>query len=139
MKQTRTWRAVLAAVLAPIAALGQSVYIDVALERTVRDDDRGIRAVVRYRPEVPYGGQDEIINDDGSVSIIHWDGVTGQFTAEIIEGVLAESDAEAFLRDAVVAVCPSVERERLANEWVQSMPPFYSIHSQCPEVDDRLE
>jgi hypothetical protein len=139
MKQTTTWCAVLAAVLAPIAALGQSVYIDVALERTVRDDDRGIRAVVRYRPEVPYGGQDEIINDDGSVSIIHWDGVTGQFTAEIIEGVLAESDAEAFLRDAVVAVCPSVERERLANEWVQSMPPFYSIHSQCPEVDDRLE
>lgn len=126
-------------VLTPSAALAQISGLDVALERIVRDDDRGVRAILRYRPEVFYGGQDEIVNDDGSVTILNWHGFSGQFAAEIIEGDLEEADAEAFLRESVIAVCPSVDRERLESEWVQSMPPFLRIHSQCPEVDDRLE
>jgi hypothetical protein len=120
-------------------AHAQGMDPDVVFERTVRDDDRGVRAVIRYRPEVFFGGQDEIVNDDGTVSILFWDGFTGEFTAEVIEGSLAEDDAGAFLREAVIAVCPSVERTRLENEWVNIRPPYYSIYSQCPEVDDRLE
>jgi len=127
------------AIALPLTASAQSTDPDVALERTVRDDDRGVRAVIRYRPEVPFGGQDEIENEDGTVTVIHWDGFTGQFTAEVIEGDLAEDDAEAFLREAVIAVCPSVDRDRLETEWVRAWPPIYSIYSQCPEVDERLD
>jgi len=127
------------AIALPLTASAQSTDPDVALERTVRDEERGVRAVIRYRPEVPFGGQDEIENEDGTVTVIHWDGFTGQFTAEVIEGDLAEDDAEAFLREAVIAVCPSVDRDRLETEWVRAWPPIYSIYSQCPEVDERLD
>lgn len=112
---------------------------EVALERTVSDADRGLRATITYRPEVMTGGQDEIVNSDGSVATLHWDALLGQFTAQIIEGSIAGPDAEAFLREAVIAVCPSVDRDLLKREWVQVDGPFLRIFAQCPEVDVRLK
>lgn len=123
-------------------ALTASVVVDshagdlgVALERRVSDADRGLRAIITYRPEVMSGGQDEIVNSDGSVTTLHWDGLIGQFTAEIIEGNIAGPDAEAFLREAVIVVCPSVDRDWLKMGWVQFDGPFLRIFAQCPEVD----
>lgn len=116
-------------------ALGHAQGMEVALKRNVSDADRGVKATITYRPEVPTGGQDEVVNEDGSVSIINWDGFSGQFTAQITEGRIAGSDAEAFLREAVIAVCPSVDRARLKREWVQVDGPFLRILSQCPKVD----
>jgi hypothetical protein len=120
-----------------LAGCADAQGLDVALERTVSDADRGVRAVITYRQDVPAGGQEEIINDDGSVSLLHWDAWLGQFTAEITEGSLSGPDAEAFLREAVIAVCPSVDRDQLAREWVQANGPFLRIFAQCPEVDER--
>lgn len=108
---------------------------DVALERNVSDADRGVRATVTYRTDVLTGGSEEIVNDDGSVSTLHWDGYVGQFTAEITEGAVTGPDAEAFLREAVIAVCPSVDRAALAQQWVQVQGPFLRIFAQCPDVD----
>lgn len=126
-------------VAGPMVGFAQNPDPDVVLERTVRDDARGVRAVVHYRPFVMIGGQEEIRNEDGTVSILHWDGFTGQFTARIIEGGLVADDREAFLREAVIAVCPSVDRSRLAEEQVQVSLPVLSIYANCPEVDARLE
>lgn len=116
-------------------AAGQAQSFDVSLERTVRDDDRGVRAIIRYRPEVMTGGQSEVVNSDGSVSILHWDGLAGQFEAELVEGSLDDTDAEAFLREAVIAVCPSADAEYVAQAWVQVAPPFLRLTAQCPEHD----
>lgn len=110
---------------------------DIALERNVFDADRGVRATITYRTDALTGGSEEIVNSDGSVSTLYWDGYVGQFTAEITEGGLSGADVEAFLREAVVAVCPSVDREGLAGQWIQVEGPFLRIFAQCPEVDAR--
>ncbi|AHM02642.1 hypothetical protein roselon_00185 [Roseibacterium elongatum DSM 19469] len=108
---------------------------EVALERTVSDADRGLRAIIRYRPEVMTGGREEIEAEDGSVAYLYWDGLMGQFSAEIIEGQIAGGDAEAFLREAVIAVCPSVEQSVLATAPVQVDGRFLRIFAQCLDVD----
>lgn len=108
---------------------------DIALERTVSDAERELRAIITYRPEVMTGGQEEIIGSDGTVSILNWDGFMGQFTAQITEGSISGPDAEAFLREAVIAVCPSVDQTRLNDQWVQTHGSFLRIFAQCPEVD----
>jgi len=110
---------------------------EVALETTVRDDDRGVRAVIRYRPEVFTGGMDEVVNADGSVSVVHWDGFLGQFEAELIEGALAGAEAAAFLREAVKVVCPSAEAAALAQADVVVSGSVLRVFAQCPEVDAR--
>lgn len=124
---------------APLAAQVAGPDADVALERTVRDDERGVRAIIRYRPEVMSGGQDELVNEDGTISTLYWDGFFGQFEAEMIEGDLAPGDVKAFLREAVIAVCPSVDTDLLAGEWVQVSGNRLRIFAQCPEVDATLE
>lgn len=113
--------------------------LDVALKREVSDADRGVRAEITYRPDVPTGGRSEVVNSDGTVSVLYWDGFRGQFTAQIIEGSIAGADAEAFLRGAVVVVCPSVDRDQLDREWVQVHFSFLRIFAQCPEVDVTLD
>ena len=124
----------MAAMLAsPGAALAQS--FEPALESRVRDDDRGVRAIIRYYPEMPTGGESEIVNPDGTVSILHWDGVAGQFEAELVEGAIEGAEAEAFLREAVKVVCPSVDAAHVAEAWVQASGPYLRLFAQCPEVD----
>lgn len=123
------------AMAGPVAADRHAPPADVALERTVSDADRGLRAVITYRPEAPAGGEEEIVNSDGTVSILHWDGFLGEFTAEIVEGRIAGPDAEAFLREAVIAVCPSVDRAALSREGIQVNGPLLWVYAQCPEVD----
>ena len=124
---------------APLVAQVSGLDPDVAVERTVRDDERGVRAVIRYRPEVMIGGSEEIVNEDGTASLVHWDGIFGQFEAEMIEGKLAADDGEAFLREAVIAVCPTVDTDVLAGQWVQVAGNRLRIFAQCPEVDATLE
>jgi len=126
----------LAAVLAsPGAVLAQS--FEPALVSRVRDDDRGVRAIIRYYPEVMTGGASEIVNPDGTVSMLHWDGLVGQFEAEVIEGGLSGADAEAFLREAVGVVCPSADAAYVAEAPVQASGPYLRLFAQCPEVDAR--
>ncbi|MBT8411166.1 MAG: hypothetical protein KJP02_05145 [Octadecabacter sp.] len=129
----------LTVLLAGSASDSQAQDSGVALERVVSDAERGVRAIITYRPEVMTSGQEELVNSDGSVSILHWHAFAGQFTAEITEGHLAASDQDTFLREAVAVVCPSVLRDQLGREWVQLDGPFLRIFSQCPEVDSTLE
>jgi hypothetical protein len=127
------------AIFAVGAGYSHAQSLDVALEHNVYDADRGVRATITYRPEVPTGGMDEIVNSDGSVSTLYWDGFLGQFTAQITQGSIAGSDAEAFLREAIIVVCPSVGRDQLEREWVQVDGPFLRIFAQCPEADAALD
>ncbi len=138
MGRGAVWVSLFLAAAGPAFADSLSVDTDVALERTVHDDDRGVRAIIRYRPEVMTGGQDEIVNEDGTVSTIYWDGFVGQFSAEIIEGSVEGADAEAFLREAAVAVCPSVDKDVLDEAWVLVNGANLSLFAQCPEVDETL-
>lgn len=135
------FKAVSLLVLMAVAFLWESVghaqMHEVALERTVRDDDRAVRAIIRYRPEVLTGGQDEVVNEDGSVSLLHWDAFLGQFEAELIEGSLSGQEAEDFLREAVLAVCPSADTAEVQHAWVQASGPFLRLFAQCPSVDAR--
>lgn len=131
----RTLTVISVALSAVVAGDSHAQGLDVLLERTVSDRDRGVRAIITYRPEVPTGGQEEVVNDDGSVSILYWDGFSGQFTAQIIKGRVSEPDAGAFLREATIAVCPSVNRDRLKREWVRVDGSFLHIFAQCPEAD----
>jgi len=117
---------------------GGTQGMDVALERKVYDADRGVRAIITYRPEVPTGGASELVNSDGSVSTLYWDGFAGQFTAQITEGSMTKTDAEAFLKEAVIVVCPSVDRALLKKQWVQNHGVFLRINAQCPKIDKSL-
>lgn len=131
--------ALMLCLLGPLAAPAAGLDEDVELERTVRDDDRGVRAIVRYRPFVMTGGREEILNGNGTVTVLHWEGFVGQFEAEVIAGHLADDDAEAFLREAVVAVCPSVDADVLAGEWVQVSGNRLLVFAQCPAIDETLD
>jgi len=125
--------ALAATLVSPGAGLAQS--FEPALESRVRDDDRGVRAIIRYHPEVMTGGAEEFVGADGSVGVLHWDGFAGQFEAEVIEGVIEGADAEAFLREAVKVVCPSADAAQVAEAGVQALGPFLRLFAQCPEVD----
>ncbi|WP_071673653.1 hypothetical protein [Nioella nitratireducens] len=138
MGRGAVWVSLVLATANPAFAESHFSDPDVALERSVRDDDRGVRAIIRYRPEVMTGGQDEIVNDDGSVSTLYWDGFVGQFSAEIVEGHVEGLEAEAFLREAAVAVCPSVDKDVLDAAWVLVRDATLSLFAQCPEVDETL-
>ncbi|OAN75857.1 hypothetical protein A8B78_15565 [Jannaschia sp. EhC01] len=118
--------------------IGHAQGNGVALERDVSDAERGVRATITYDPYALDAGQEEVVNSDGSVSTLSWHVILGQFTAEITEGSLAGTDAEAFLREAVVAVCPSVDDTALGRELVRVQGPFLSIFAQCPAIDATL-
>jgi len=128
------------ALAAPALAESRYAYEEVALEVTVRETDNGARAVVRYLPEVMTGGQEEIINDDGTVDILMWDGWKQVFEVEMLDPRPAMSpvEIEKFLRDAVAAVCPSVDTEALSAALVDIAHDgrFAWVDIGCPAVDE---
>ncbi len=117
------------------ASVTHAEGMEVALKRKVMDAERSVRAIITYRPNVPTGGETTIVAEDGTESTMHWDGFAGQFTAEITQGHMTEADSKAFLKEAVIVVCPSVDRDLLEKEWVQVTGPFRRIFVQCPEFD----
>ena len=120
----------------PAVAESYADYADVALEKTVRDTDTGARAVVRYFPEIMVGGEEEIVAEDGTVSILNWDGFAGLFEMNFIsEPALARDAAEVFLRDAIPAVCPSVDRAAVQAGEIMVDGAYLSLFAQCPEID----
>lgn len=117
------------------ASVTHAEGIEVALKRKVMDAERGVRAIITYRPNVPTGGETTIVAEDGTETTMHWDGFAGQFTAEITQGHMTEADSKTFLKEAVIVVCPSVDRDLLEKEWVQVTGPFRRVFAQCPELD----
>jgi len=130
----------LAAVAGPIWAAGASDYASPAMTKVVRDTDRGVRAKMRYFPEVITGGSEMVTGDDGQQYELNWDGVSGLFEAELLDGAtLDAAAADGFMREAIAAVCPSANVDDVFHFYdVAIIGPFLSIYGQCPAIDAKV-
>jgi len=130
----------LAAVTGPIWAAGASDYARPAITKVVRDTERGVRAKMRYFPEVMTGGSEMITGDDGQQYELNWDGLSGMFEAELLDGAtLDAAAADGFMREAIAAICPSANIEDVFHFYdVAIIGPFLSIYGQCPAADAKV-
>jgi hypothetical protein len=111
-----------------------------SLFEKVRDTDSGARATVSYYPEIVTGGEERYIDDNGEEVWLLWDGLKGVFEVEFISASgLAPADTLIFVRDAIVAVCPSVDGVALSAAHVETVEPgLYRLDAQCPDIDMEL-
>ena len=139
-RQRISWALLLAAVpLSPALAGGYGDSYQAALAKPVREVETGIRATLRYFANVMTGGQEEIVNADGTTDMLYWDGLTGVFEAEVTEGpALTQAMAEHFLRDAAAVVCPSADPAAMAGLVVHMNDRFISAQGQCPAIDAKV-
>lgn len=123
----------------PLAAMADGCvgYGEAAFAKSVREVETGIKAVMRYFPDVMTGGQDEITYDDGTKDTLYWDGFTSWFVAEITAGpVLNQTMAAHFMVDAVLAVCPSVNAGQLPDAVLDGR--CIKMEAPCPAVDAKV-
>jgi len=119
----------------PALAEDYGDYLPVRLDKTVRDTDTGVRATVRYFNDVLTGGREIVVGDDGEEYELLWDGFKGVFEVTVLPGTLP-TDPEAFVRGAVIAVCPSVDRAGLAGATIHARGSgMFQVDAQCPAVD----
>ncbi len=138
---TRLAAYLLAAVLAsgPALADGRSDSYRPLFVKHVRDTDRGLRATIRYFTEVMIGGMETWIDENGEEQVLYWDGITGVFEAEITEGgPLDETEAKAFLIEAIPVVCPSADWSEIARRGeIYQIGRFVEAWGQCPAADEK--
>lgn len=121
----------LALAAAPALAGGYAEWLDARLETVVRDTETGARAKVRYFNDVPVGGEEQVVGEDGESYTLNWDGWAGAFEVEIIEGKAGPG----FVREAVAAACPSVDKALLAKADIFEIEPgFFQFFGDCPAI-----
>ena len=126
---------ILSLMAVPAMAESYGDYLPVRLAETVRDTDTGVRATVRYFNDVLTGGREIVVGDDGEEYELFWDGYKGVFEVTVLPGALP-TESEAFVRGAVIAVCPSVDRAGLAGATVHTRGGgMFQVDAQCPAVD----
>ncbi len=110
------------------------------LTEKVRDTESGARAKVSYFPRITTGGEERHIDDRGEEMLLHWEGFKGVFEVEFISAPgIAPADTLIFARDAIVAVCPSVDGDALADAPIETVQPgLYRVDAQCPDIDMEL-
>ncbi|MEC7764215.1 MAG: hypothetical protein VX874_20095 [Pseudomonadota bacterium] len=103
------------------------------INKTVTETDTGVTASITYNPMIPYAWETK--TDDGGV-IVH-DGAIAGFELQQTKGPqMTKTQATKFVRDAVVAVCPSVDRAALAkSNLIVSGDGFYMTYLACPAED----
>lgn len=111
-----------------------------SLFEKVRDTESGARATVSYYPRIVTGGEERYIDDNGEEVWLLWDGLKGVFEVEFISASgLAPADTLIFVRDAIVAVCPSVDGDALSAAHIETVEPgLYRLDAQCPDIDMEL-
>jgi len=121
----------LAVMATPALAGGYADWLEVRLEKTVRDTETGVRAEVRYFNDVPVGGEEQVVGDDGESYTLNWDGWAGAFEVEILTG---QADV-GFVREAVAVACPSVDKAALAKADIhESEPGLFQFFGDCPAI-----
>ncbi len=135
--------AALGLALAPAGPLlaGDSLVGDVpvVVTKTVRDTETGARAEVRYFNQVMTGGTEIYVDDAGVAQELHWDGLKGVFEVDFgpFSGT-APAEAEVFVREAVVAICPSVDADGLGTQPIEAVTAtLFRVDAQCPAADKR--
>jgi len=119
----------------PALAESYGDHLPARLDDTVRDTETGVRANVRYFNDVLTGGREIVVGDDGEEYELLWDGFKGVFEVTVLPGALP-TESEAFVRGAVIAVCPSVDRAGLAGATIHARGSgMFQVDARCPAVD----
>lgn len=117
--------------------VGRTSSLTPKLSKTIRDTDTGVRAEVSYYNDVLTGGQEVITADDGTTSILHWDGSLGVFEIAILaEPTDGSAIAKSFFAEVILAVCPSADKTYVPVASVQLVAAgVYQVEAQCPAID----
>ena len=103
----------------------------------IRDTDTGNRARVRYFNQISDMGWDMVADENGVEQPVEWFGYRSAFEVEFgIAGGAVPADVATFVRDAVLAICPSAGASTVAAAPLEptGSATLYRLNVGCPEV-----